>query len=430
MARYDNRGQSGYVPAMALSYLDAPIGYKIKKVARYFSLYGIPRTLVKIRGQFHMRRALEMHSETWDNPACRGRDHRQRFVAIIGCGNFGYSGIAWYLSRRSKRFLRAAMDTDPSRAMSLCRDYRGAYATTDVQRILDDPQVRLVYIVSNHASHAEYAIRCIEAGKHVHIEKPQVVSRDQLARLAHACRSHPESMVFLGFNRPKSRHFRRIHAALCAETGPIMINWFIAGHEIPDDHWYFQEAEGGRVLGNMCHWTDLTLAMVGIERAFPCVVTPTSHANSKTDFGVGIRFADGSVAGITFSVKGHLFEGVREVLQAHRGDTLVRLWDFEESLIETMHRRRRFRTRHRNHGHRENILDSYDGASWNFAGNAVDEPALMATSRLILGVKEALDSGRSITIHPDYAPELETRHHEPDRRIAVKTISISAAAPP
>ena len=415
---------------MAISYLDAPFAYKLKKVTRYISLYGIARTLVKIRGQFHMQRRFKMRGDVWKNPHCRDPQHNDRFVAIIGCGNFGYSGIAFYLARRSRQFLRATLDIEASRAISLCRDFRGSYATTDLQRILGDPAIKLVYIVSNHASHAEYAIHCIEAGKHVHIEKPHVVSTDQLNRLLAAQRAHPESMVFLGFNRPKSEHFERIQGALATQSGPIMINWFIAGHEIPDDHWYFQEAEGGRVLGNLCHWTDLSLEMVGMERAFPCVITPTSHPDAKSDFCVGIRFADGSVAGITFSVKGHLFEGVREVLQAHRGDTLIRLWDFEETLIETVDQRDRLRTRRRNHGHGTNIINSYESVYRNLRSNAVEAAYVAATSQLFLGVKRALDSGRSVTIGKDYAATAEGRRQALERSTARNVIKMSATAPP
>ena len=61
---------------------------------------------------------------------------------------------------------------------------------------------------------------------------------------------------------------------LSLESGPMMINWFVAGHEIPDDHWYFKESEGGRILGNLCHWTDLTLQLVGLNNAFPVKLYP------------------------------------------------------------------------------------------------------------------------------------------------------------
>ncbi len=41
----------------------------------------------------------------------------------------------------------------------------------------------MIYIASNHASHAEYAIQALNTGKNVHIEKPHVVTEDQLERL-------------------------------------------------------------------------------------------------------------------------------------------------------------------------------------------------------------------------------------------------------
>ena len=336
---------------MAISYLNSSLRFKLKKVVRYISLYGLSRTFAKVRGQLHMERSYTMDGEIWENQSCRKPDDRNRFVAIVGCGNFAYSAIAYYLSRHTRRFLRATLDTNSSRSISLCKDYRGYYAISSIEKILDDPAIKLVFIASNHASHAEYAIKCIEAGKHVHIEKPHVVTQDQLDRLLAAQSRHPEVQIFLGFNRPKSRHFLRIQESIQKQSGPIMINWFIAGHEIPADHWYFREEEGGRVLGNLCHWTDLTLQLVGVDNAFPCEVIPASHMGTKSDYCVGLKFADGSVASITFSAKGHTFEGVREVLQAHRGNTLVRLIDFKESVIEVVDKRQHLKTFHRNHGH-------------------------------------------------------------------------------
>jgi predicted dehydrogenase len=270
-----------------------------------------------------------------------------------------------------------------------------------MQRILADPAVKLVFISSNHASHAEYAIKCIEAGKHVHIEKPHVVTRDQLQRLLIAKADRPEIQVYLGFNRPKSPHFKKVREALDRQSGPIMINWFIAGHEIPEDHWYFKEEEGGRILGNLCHWTDLTLELIGVSNAFPCEVVPASHHGTKSDFCVGMKFADGSVAGITFSAKGHTFEGVREVLQAHRGDALVRLRDFEESVIEVVERRERFTTAHRDHGHAANINDSYRGILDGQTDRATNARYLKATSLLFLGVREAFSEGTAVTVRLD-----------------------------
>ena len=88
-----------------------------------------------------------------------------RQVAFIGCGKYAFSNIASYLRKRRSRFLRLTFDKHPSRAMSLCRAYCGAAAVADWREILEDPRVRTVFIASNYASHAEYALACVEAGK-------------------------------------------------------------------------------------------------------------------------------------------------------------------------------------------------------------------------------------------------------------------------
>jgi predicted dehydrogenase len=316
-------------------------------------------------------------------------------VGMIGCGNFAHSMIAYSLFRADRNALRATFDLGRSRAKSLCRDYGGYYAAASADSLIADPNIKLVYIASNHASHAEYAIACLDAGKSVHIEKPHVVSEDQLTRLVDAQVRNPAAQVFLGFNRPRSDHFQRIRAAFAEQTGPIMLNWFVAGHEIPDDR-YFSAAEGGRVLGNLCHWTDLTLELVGVDNAFPCKIVPACPPNAKSDFCVGIVFRDGSVAAITFSAKGHTFEGVREVMNAHRGNALASLSDFRESRIDVGEVSRRFRSRHRDHGHTANILNSLEATRTGDWRRATELLYSEATARLYLGVKKAIDEGHAV----------------------------------
>ncbi|MBV9726551.1 MAG: Gfo/Idh/MocA family oxidoreductase, partial [Gammaproteobacteria bacterium] len=294
---------------MSVDYTKAGRLFMARKVLRYVSLYGVPRTLAKIRGQYHMRSQKAFTGTRWVNVACRRVDAPQRCVALIGCGNYAFSNIAYYLRKHEPHFLRLAYDRNQNRALSLCKAYGGAAAVADWREILSDAQVSLVFIASNHASHAEYAVACIEAGKHVHIEKPHVVTHEQLERLVAAMRRHPQVKVFLGFNRPRSTLFQELQTVLARETGSIMINWFIAGHEIAPGHWYFNADEGGRVLGNLCHWTDLTLHLVALQKAFPCQIVPATPAGATSDFVVSVIFADRSCATITFSAKGHAFEG-------------------------------------------------------------------------------------------------------------------------
>jgi predicted dehydrogenase len=382
---------------MSGEYTRLGLWYGLRKVFRYVGLYGVARTLIKIKAQYHMRATATFEGARWTNPACREGSNTDRNVALIGCGNFAFSNIAFYLGRNNSKFLRATYDSQPNRSLSLCKAYGGAYAVADWREILSDQQISTVFIASNHATHAEYAIACINADKHVHIEKPHVVSQQQLSDLLAAMRQHPEVKVFLGFNRPRSRLFLRLQDALAEEHGSLMINWFIAGHEISDTHWYYDEKEGGRVLGNLAHWTDLTLHLVSLEKAFPCTIVPASPVGSKSDFMVSMLFADGSCAAVTFSAKGKTFEGVREVLNLQKGDILANITEFSSLTIDKADKKIFDKPFFRDHGHCDNITHSAI-CSVDNTKLGETEAYIVATARFFLAVKQAIDGGTPITL--------------------------------
>ena len=375
-----------------MDYTKSPLGFRLRKVLRYARMYGVFRALAKVRGQYHMH----AHYDTL--PVCRKTAPGTRHVGLIGCGNFAFSTIAYFLRREVGSVLRGVMDIDAHRAASLFKHYRADYHTTDADEVLSDPAIDLVYVASNHASHAEYAIAAIEAGKAVHIEKPHVVDEDQLRRLLAAATAADNPRIRLGFNRPSSPLGRRVLTAMHAEKGASMINWFVAGHSIDPDHWYFRPAEGGRVLGNLCHWTDFSLQMVPAEGRYPIRIIPARADASDCDIAVSLVFGEGSLATITFSAKGHTFEGVHEKLHAHKSDLLVSLTDFGELVMESGARKQRYRPLFRQHGHLQSILASYRMSLRGGGASGVDLDYMRQTAELFLATRAALDADRELVL--------------------------------
>jgi len=369
-----------------MDYTSAPLAFKLRKTARYVRLYGPRRTLVKVRGQYHMRAEGDVSRRPLNG------NRADAHVGIIGCGNFAFSHIAYFLGRYAGQVMRGAMDPNGARAESLARQYGMHYATDEAAAIIEDPAIDLVYIASNHSTHAEYAIRALEAGKSVHVEKPHVVDDDQLVRLCSAMQES-EGSVRLGFNRPDSPLGREASRLLADQTGPLMLNWFIAGHEIAPEHWYFRPEEGGRVLGNLCHWTDFSMRMVEPANRYPVVVHPARAAQTDADIAVSYVLGDGSIAAITFSAKGHAFEGVREHMELHRGDLLLSLDDFKALHARVRERRHRLRLRYRDHGHRAAIMSSYAMTGrGETRENGLSVDYVWNTAQLFLRTREALEA--------------------------------------
>jgi predicted dehydrogenase len=395
-----------------MDYTTQSLGFRLKKLLRYLKLYGLRRTLAKVRGQYHMKRRFATL------PILRGNANGH--VGLLGCGNFAFSNIAYYLDKKYGRVMRGCMDVDVHRAASLAQHYGLHYYTDDANRIFEDPEIDLVYIASNHATHAEYAIEAIKCGKAVHIEKPHVVSEEQLVRL---CTQIHQSngRARLGFNRPKSRIGRLIFENLGSQSGPAMLNWFLAGHEIDPDHWYFHEQEGGRILGNLCHWTDFVFQMIAPEDRYPIAITPTRAERSDCDIAVTFTFGDGSIAAITFSAKGHTFEGVREMFCAHRGNVLISMSDFRELEIEIVDQKKKYRPWFRDHGHSGAIERSYQmskqGNSRGVGSDSTNDPDttpsesvqyIWETGQLFLKTKEALEARTVITLQKEESAWLQS----------------------
>ena len=103
-------------------------------------------------------------------------------AAVIGCGGAG-SGHA----RRAKELgleLVGFCDEVEAKAGQL-RDAIGeGYATTDSGRIMRDDSIDLVVVATHHDAHHPLAMAAAQAGKHLLVEKPMCVTREQAVELA------------------------------------------------------------------------------------------------------------------------------------------------------------------------------------------------------------------------------------------------------
>lgn len=90
-------------------------------------------------------------------------------VAVVGAGYWG-PNLARNFSTHDAWDLRWVCDLDLARARSVAG--RGADASSDLDEVLTDPDVDAIAIATPASTHQDLALRAIEAGKHVLVEKP------------------------------------------------------------------------------------------------------------------------------------------------------------------------------------------------------------------------------------------------------------------
>src|SRR5215212_7889586 len=102
-------------------------------------------------------------------------------IALVGAGNIA-DRYAAAIAREEALELVGATDLDAARAEALVGEF-GGRAYPDLAAVLADDTVETVVNLTVPRAHAEVTTAALEAGKHVHSEKPLAVGHAEAVRL-------------------------------------------------------------------------------------------------------------------------------------------------------------------------------------------------------------------------------------------------------
>lgn len=293
----------------------------VRKLLRFIGIYGPGRTLFKAAGRLRLR------LPAW------GSRSSAKDIGIVGCGQFAFATIGYFLTRRFGRRVLGCFDIDARAATSLSRGLGVPHVCQDVKALLGLPGLRTVYIASNHATHAAYAEMALAMGLDVYVEKPVAVDLTQLARLEKARRAST-SKLFAGYNRPFSAavHDMRQHVCIDPAAG-ISLQCFVAGHVLGADHWYRRAEEGTRICGNVGHWLDLFVHVMswrGMPDRLDISLTWACATERDDNLSISIASDRSDLFSIMLTARAEPFEGINESIQFQHADTTCKIDDFRK----------------------------------------------------------------------------------------------------
>ncbi len=131
---------------------------------------------------------------------------------VIGCGVIAPTHIEGYQALPGVEVVHLC-DLIPERAAALGEKYGIPRCSADYRELLADPEVQLVSVCTDHASHADIVVAALEAGKHVVCEKSLGRIPADLDRMVAAANAHPElvsSGIFQHRFQPANRHLRQL----------------------------------------------------------------------------------------------------------------------------------------------------------------------------------------------------------------------------
>ncbi|MDZ7371141.1 MAG: bi-domain-containing oxidoreductase [candidate division KSB1 bacterium] len=272
-------------------------------------------------------------------------------IGFIGAGNFAQAYLLPPLVRLGAS-LSGVFTANPIEAKSVAKKYGFSFCAGDAQEVFRESDA--VVIATRHDSHADYVVAALESGLHVYVEKPPAVTPEQLQAIIRAYRQHaePAGRTFtVGYNRRFSPIMRRIKAFFQPKSGPLQIFIRINAGFLPKDHWTQLPEQGGRLIGEACHFIDI-MSYLTDSRPQSVYAESLSHENVQTtqadNVVLLVKFDDGSVGTLIYTASGDKALA-KEYYEIHAGGRSAVLHDFRKAEFFEDGRKRKLGCRGKGH---------------------------------------------------------------------------------
>ncbi len=223
-------------------------------------------------------------------------------IGCIGAGNYARSMLLPILEKHADVKLATVVTRTPLNAVDAARRFGFARAGTDPDEVLEDPSVGAILIATRHDSHADYVIRALNAGKHVFVEKPLAIRREEIFRVADALQKSGRGLQ-VGFNRRFAPMVVGLKQQFAGTDEPIVVNYRVHAGKPAGANWFFEQDQGGRFIGEAGHFIDVMTYLAGSPpvRVF---ARKTRQIGELDEMAALISFANGSVGTLTYVAGG------------------------------------------------------------------------------------------------------------------------------
>lgn len=266
---------------------------------------------------------------------------------VMSTAKIGVRAVIPAIAAASNAQLVAIASRDTTRAQTIADNYPGARALASYDALLADDEIEAVYIPLPNSMHAEWAIRALEAGKHVLCEKPLGVTSDEVRRIRAASEQANRWVMeaFMYRFHPQIRWaLEQVAAGRIGAVRMVRSSFVFDLHSRPGDIRLQGALGGGSMMDVGCYPLNFCRAIFGgppREIAAHVVVPPGSEV--ETTIGAVLDFGEGRMGVIdaSFSLPRGFFAEVvgergRIVLPAPytpgHAETVVRVETGDETL--------------------------------------------------------------------------------------------------
>ncbi len=279
-------------------------------------------------------------------------------LGVIGAGNFANDSWLPNLRDDDNVELRGICSASGLSARSTAEKFGFAYCTSDPQHIFGDSHINAVVVASRHDTHAALVNTAIQQGKHIFVEKPLCLSLEELRHIEQvyhdaAREDGSRPLLMVGFNRRFAPLMSELKKFFAPISEPLMILCRVNAGFQPRSHWVQHASQGGRIVGEVCHFVDLAQHLAGSEIVkVAAEALPNGNRYCNDNVAVTLTFANGSVVTIVYTAAGDK-SVPKERIEVFGGGSVGILDDFRSLVLTRSGSKRQIMSRFaHNKGHR------------------------------------------------------------------------------
>jgi predicted dehydrogenase len=227
-------------------------------------------------------------------------------IGMIGAGNFTTGTLIPALKQVQNVRLRAICSARGLTAKSAANRHGFDYCASDYREVLADKEIHAVVIATHHDTHARFTAEALRAGKHVFVEKPLALTREQLDEVV-AAQAQTGRTVMVGFNRRYSPLSVAVRDFFGQRQSPIEVVCRVNAGTLKADSWYQDAEEGGwRIISEGCHFVDLIQYICGCRpvSVYAEMIGGRIPGGQNDNCVVTLKMADGSLGVIVYVANG------------------------------------------------------------------------------------------------------------------------------
>jgi len=311
--------------------------------------------------------------------------------------------------KKPKATLKSICTRDPLHGANIAQNFGFADHTTSPDDLFQDPEINILIIATRHDSHAQYVIEAAKSGKHIFVEKPLCVNPKELISISEELERQgyirnngdieiERPQLIVGYNRRFSKSANILSEYFEGKNSTFMINYQINAEALPENHWTNAVEQGGRIIGEVCHFIDFMQFMTG---STPVGVYAKSifsnHGDSYSEGNVvaHIEFSDGSLGTIHYMTSGNR-KFPKEVITINSGGRTAVLTEFKNiKLFESNKVLKHNVTSGK--GHKEELSEFYN--SIQSGKPLISLESLFLTTLTTFCINESISTGKTVEIN-------------------------------